>query len=329
LLYNLLKPIVRLAMLIFCRRIIINKPDLLKKKGPLLLACNHPNSFLDAAILAELFRHSVYSLARGDVFKKPFYIKLLKALKILPIYRNSEGIENLNINYETFDSCKEIFKQNGIVLIFCEGQCINEWHLRPLKKGTARLAFGSWEEDIPLEVLPVGINYSSFRRFSKNVFINFGGIISRGDFDHDDADGKKYQSFTNKLQEQLQQLVFEIDKKDIQKQKQLLEKNPPALVAIILFVPAAIGWLIHAPVYLPVKNFANKRTSNSDHHDAVLIALLFFIYPLYVILITVATFLLTHNPLSWLLIVVMPLTALSYAQLKPQLDKQAVTSSLT
>jgi hypothetical protein len=50
-----------------------------------------------------------------------------------------------------------------------------------IEKGTARLAFGSWEENIQLEVLPVGINYSSFRRFSKNVFINFGEIISRRD----------------------------------------------------------------------------------------------------------------------------------------------------
>ena len=30
--YNILKPLVRLAMLIFCRRIIINKPGLLKRK---------------------------------------------------------------------------------------------------------------------------------------------------------------------------------------------------------------------------------------------------------------------------------------------------------
>jgi 1-acyl-sn-glycerol-3-phosphate acyltransferase len=56
LLYNILKPLVRLAMLIFCRRVIINKPEILKRKGPLLLACNHPNSFLDATILAELFK---------------------------------------------------------------------------------------------------------------------------------------------------------------------------------------------------------------------------------------------------------------------------------
>ena len=70
---------VRLAMFIFCRRIIINKPELLKRKGPLLLACNHPNSFLDAAIIADLFDEPVYSLARGDVFKKPFYRRVLKA----------------------------------------------------------------------------------------------------------------------------------------------------------------------------------------------------------------------------------------------------------
>ena len=166
-------------MLIFCRRIIINKPQFLKKRGPLLLACNHPNSFLDAAILADLFEEPVYSLARGDVFKKPFYRSILKGLKMFPVFRTSEGVQNLGINYETFDECKGVFRKNGIVLIFSEAKCINEWHLRPLRKGTARLSFSSWEENIALQVLPVGINYSSFRRFSKNVFINFGEVISK------------------------------------------------------------------------------------------------------------------------------------------------------
>jgi 1-acyl-sn-glycerol-3-phosphate acyltransferase len=313
---------VRLAMLIFCRRIIVNKPELLKKKGPLLLACNHPNSFLDAAILADLFEQPVYSLTRGDVFKKPFYSKILTALKMLPIYRTSEGTENLGINYQTFDACKNIFKKDGIVLIFSEARCINEWHLRPLRKGTARLAFSSWDENIPLEVLPVGINYSSFRRFSKNIFINFGKIITKHDFDLNHADGRRYQSFTNKLQEQLQQLVFEIDKNDIQKQKQLLEIQPSALTKIFLFIPAAIGWLLHVPLYLPIKKFTYQKTTNNDHYDSILVALLLFIYPLYVALITIIVFILTHNSFSWLLIIILPFTAWAYVQLKPQLDKQ-------
>jgi len=314
-------------MLIFCRRIIINKPKLLKKKGPLLLACNHPNSFLDAAILADLFKYPVYSLTRGDVFKKPFYNKILTALKMLPIYRTSEGTENLSINYETFEDCKNIFKKEGIVLIFSEAKCINEWHLRPFRKGTARLAFSSWDENIPLEVLPVGINYSSFRRFSKNLFINFGEIITKDDFDLKESDGKRNQFFNNKLEDQLRQLVFEIDKNDIEKQKLLLEKNHSLFTKIILLIPAIIGWLIHAPLYLPIKKFTYKKTWDNDHYDSVLIALLLFIYPPYVILITILILLLTHNLFSWLLIIALPFTACAYVQLKPQLDKQVIHKS--
>ena len=58
-------------------------------------------------------------------------------MNMFPVYRISEGAENLENNYDTFESCKEIFKKNGIVLIFSEGRCINEWRLRPLKKGTS------------------------------------------------------------------------------------------------------------------------------------------------------------------------------------------------
>jgi 1-acyl-sn-glycerol-3-phosphate acyltransferase len=325
-----------MAMLIFCRRIIINKPGLLKKKGPLLLACNHPNSFLDAAILADLFEEPVYSLARGDVFKKPFYRRILKTLKMFPVYRNSEGVENLGINYETFDECKNIFKKNGVVLIFSEAKCVNEWHLRPLRKGTARLSFSSWsertlqgspvgpleEENTPLEVLPVGINYSSFRRFSKNVFINFGEVMTKDDFDLNEPDGKKNLAFNLKLKEQLHQLVFEISKTDIQKQKQVLEKKPSPFAKIFLFMPAVIGWLVHAPLYIPIKKFTYKKTVNNDHYDSILVALLLFIYPFYLILITITTALLTENFYFLLLAVALPFTAWAYVQLKPQLDKQ-------
>ena len=153
-LYSFVKIIARLALPIYCRNIAINKKELLKHKGPLLLAVNHPNSFLDAIILCTLFDGTVYSLARGDAFKNKFFAKILFLFKMFPVYRVSEGVENMDENYKTFDQCKEIFKQNGIVLIFSEGRCINEWHLRPLMKGTARLAISSWEEGIPLQVLP-------------------------------------------------------------------------------------------------------------------------------------------------------------------------------
>jgi 1-acyl-sn-glycerol-3-phosphate acyltransferase len=177
LLYTLLKIPAKLALFFYCRKIKINKKELLKSHGPLLIAANHPNSFLDAIILATLFKRPIYSLARGDVFVNKFYKKLLLSLNMLPVYRLSEGAENLEHNYTTFSSCIDIFKKNDIVLIFSEGGCINEWHLRPLKKGTARLAMNAWQQNIPLKVLPLGINYSSFRLFGKNMILNFGDIL--------------------------------------------------------------------------------------------------------------------------------------------------------
>src|SRR5206468_2914871 len=98
-------------------------------------------------------------------------------LRLLPIFRTSEGVENLNQNYHTFDACQKAFERNRIVLIFSEGWCENEWHLRPLKKGTPRLVMNAWKNKIPLTVIPVGLNYSSFKKFGKEIHLVFGKPI--------------------------------------------------------------------------------------------------------------------------------------------------------
>ncbi|MBK8139694.1 MAG: 1-acyl-sn-glycerol-3-phosphate acyltransferase [Chitinophagaceae bacterium] len=184
---------------------------------------------------------------------------MLTALKILPVYRTSEGVENLSENYKTFDACIRIFKTNGIVTIYSEGKCINEWHLRPLKKGTARLAAKAWEENIPLAVLPVGLNYNSFRLFGKNVFINFGDIINQDYFNQNEPDGLRHQSFNNKLQQQLEKLVFEIPKID-KKQKQKLAIDQPLLKKINSFHSCIVGMVISYTAL-----FTCKRISFEPH----------------------------------------------------------------
>jgi 1-acyl-sn-glycerol-3-phosphate acyltransferase len=320
-LYSILKVIVRLAAKIFCRKIIINNPELLKEKGPLILACSHPNSFLDAVLMDILFEQPVWSLTRGDAFLNKRITRLFYKLKMLPVYRPSEGIENLSENYKTFDACIELFKRNQIVLIFSEGLCENEWHLRPLKKGTARLAYKCQQENIPLKILPVGINYSSFKRFGKNLFVNFGNIFTASDFDKNLSDGAWNQVFNNTLQQEFRPLVFEIDKKDKTKQKELLEIKPSLFTKILLAIPAAIGWLIHAPLYLPIKYWVHKKYYNSGHVDAMQIVLPLFIYPFYLLLITFILFIILDAWWVFILFIILPFTAWSYVQLKGQLDK--------
>lgn len=310
----------RIGIRIFCRKIIINKPELLKIKGPVLLAANHPNSFLDSVIIDTLFDEPVWSLARGDAFKSPLYIRLLNALRILPVYRTSEGVENLSENYRTFEACIGLFRKNGVINIFSEGICVNEWHLRPLKKGTARLALKTWEENIPLKVLPVGINYSSFFRFGKNIFLNFGEIIEQEHIKKPETDGQRHQSFNAILSLQLQQLVFEIPGSDKQLQKQKLEIRQSLLKKWVLALPAIAGWIFHAPLYYTVKGFTAKKTWSTGHYDSVMTAILLFSYPLYLLALVPLLVIYTGTLWTLSLFLLLPFCAWALVQLKPQLD---------
>lgn len=315
LLYSFLKFSVTLFRGFFFRSIRVDHPELFQIKGPVLIAANHPNSFLDAILLDTLFEQPVWSLARGDVFKNKFLTRLLTAMRILPVYRVSEGVENLGTNYETFATCKKIFRGNGLVLIFSEGLCINEWHLRPLKKGTARLVISSWKDEIPLTILPVGINYSSFTRFGKNVIINIGAPITKNEVSLDGTEGQSIQSFNSILNQRLQPLVLEIAPEDLQTRNRLFAQPVSKFTSFILAIPAFAGWLFHQPLYLPVKRFAMRKAKANGHYDSVLAALLFVFYPLYLLAITVTIQCLIGNSLLTLLVLlILPLTAFAFTR---------------
>jgi 1-acyl-sn-glycerol-3-phosphate acyltransferase len=319
-LYQFVKIIARAAIKFYCRDLQINHKELLDSEGPLLLAVNHPNSFLDAIVLATLANKPLYSLARGDAFNGKWISRVLVSLKLLPVYRTSEGVENLAGNYSTFNRCKEIFKQNGIVLIFSEGRCVNEWHLRPLMKGTARLAISSWEEGIPLKVLPIGINYSSFSKFGKNMQIFLGDFITAKDIDNKNGFGKAIQSFNTILHRQLSSFVYEIDKSDKEKLQAQFFVPPSALKKTLLFLPSKVGWLLHAPLYYPIKKMIIEKTTETDHFDSLVVGLLFIAYPLYVSSAVLFAFFFSGQWNSFWLLLLFPITAWSHLHLKKQLD---------
>jgi len=236
----------------------------------------------------------------------------------MPVYRISEGAENLNENYSTFDKCKEIFKKNGIVLIFSEGLCLNEWHLRSLKKGTARLALDSWNEGIPLKILPLGINYQSFNSFGKNIILRFGSMINRKDIDTGNIQGKSILLFNNILKNKLQSLVIEIPINDYEKIKDNFYFQISKTFRILLLLPAFTGLVIHAPLYIPIKFYVYKKTIDTVHYDSIIACALFMLYPIYLIVISMILFSITSSCWSYSLILILPFFAWSYLQLKKQ-----------
>jgi 1-acyl-sn-glycerol-3-phosphate acyltransferase len=315
-LYSLLKKYARLAIRIYCRKIVINKPEILQSKGPILFASNHPNSFLDGMILTTLLDEPLYSLARGDAFRKSRANNLLRWLKLLPVYRTSEGVENLEHNYTTFAACQETFKKNGLVLIFSEGRCENEWHLRPLKKGTARLAITSWKQAIPLTVIPVGFNYSSFKKFGKEVHLHFGESIQPAPILDEGTEGRQLLAFNGELKNQLQQLVYEIDPHDKATVHNIFSiKKRPSFYVLLL--PAIIGWIAHAPLFYPCKIFAH-RFKGTGHYDSVLNSLLLLLYPIYLLVILFLLF--SIQAAYALCVLLLPFTARACVEVKYQAD---------
>ena len=310
--YQLLKAYARFAIHLYCTKIVVNKKDLLNINGPVLFAANHPNSFLDGVILSTLLKQNLYSLTRGDVFKNRIAGKILSWLKLLPVYRTSEGTHNLAHNYTTFDTCHGIFKKKQIVLIFSEAGSVNEWHLRPLRKGTARLAFNSWQQGIDVKIIPLAFNYSSFKKFGKEVHLNFGEVIKKDSFNAD-TDGKQLTDFTQQLKQQLQSLVYEANDEHSAQKYFPLTKNK--IKTILLLIPGLIGWFLHAPLFYICRIITDVSFKKSDHYDAVLIALLFFIYPVYILLL--AIILSQYSLVSGLILVfVLPAFAWCWLQVK-------------
>ena len=314
--YSLLKLYARLAIRIYCPQIVINRPEVLKKKGPLLLAANHPNSFLDGIILTTLLDHPVHALARGDAFKNKWVDKFLRSIQLLPVYRTSEGVENLEHNYTTFSACQKTFKEEGIVLIFSEGGSENEWHLRSLRKGTARLAITAWQNKVPLEILPVAFNYSSFKGFGKVVHLNFGQNIEPEFILQQENRGRQLNTFNHELRKQLHGLVYEINPKD---EKTIRHKFFSEKGTISYLVPLAIiGWFIHAPLFYPVKLFTHWRFKHSGHYDAVLHSLFIILYPVYLLILILVAYQFV-GLYSLLLLIVSPVTAWACTKYKLQL----------
>ncbi|MFC4233061.1 1-acyl-sn-glycerol-3-phosphate acyltransferase [Parasediminibacterium paludis] len=320
-LYSVLQGFIRLGLHIFCGNITVSNEAVLNSKGPLLLASNHPNSFLDAIIIGSLFKQPVHYLARGDAFKQPFVRKILCSLKLMPIYRLSEGREYLALNDNTFDNCKNILLQGGIILIFSEGLCKQKWQLQPLKKGTARIAFTAWNEQSIsnyFRVQPVSINYHSFTQFGKQVVIHFGEIISKQIVHLNANEGERIQQFNTLLNERLNSGMLLANNNEnvvqtlIAKHKQIIHspataiadlkhlqaniqpsnfpKTSHLLLKALLLLPAIVGFVLHAVLYFPIKKLVKQKTNGTVFYDSVLFGILLIIYPFYYLLVNILVF---------------------------------------
>jgi len=180
-LYFILKIIFRVALRVFFRKIEVRNKHLIPAQGPLLIAANHPNTFMDPIAIAAQVKQEVYFIAKGTLFNNSWHSWLLHQMNLIPVYRREDGVVTPAGNDATFRKCIQFLNQKGTLLIFPEGNSYNERRLRPLKTGTARIALSTEAAagfKVGVKILPVGLNYSDPTQFRSNLFINIGEPIA-------------------------------------------------------------------------------------------------------------------------------------------------------
>jgi 1-acyl-sn-glycerol-3-phosphate acyltransferase len=197
---------------------VVNKPR--KHFGRTIYVSNHAASFMDPLIVGSLQRPIVFFMTRSDVFTKAMK-PILWMAHMLPIYRQHDGEDTKAKNDETFKKCTQILKGKRNLLIFGEGFTDDVFirRLKPVKKGAARIGFGSleamnWEKEV--FIAAIGINYSDPNYLGGSVLVSNGEPICLNDYkaEYLENPSKAVNEVTKRIELDLQAQITHVEDAD-------------------------------------------------------------------------------------------------------------------
>lgn len=186
-LYGLVKRFVIFTFRQYYGEFVIKGKENIPADGPVIYTSNHTNALMDPLAIMSVVppRTPVVYLARSDYFRNKTIRKLMYFFKILPAFRQREGIGSVEKNYEVFDRCLEVLEHNRPVGIMPEGSQGFTKQIRPLVKGTFRIAFAAQQTyglEKGVRIVPIGIDLEDFEKFGKRIIINIGKPIEVSDY---------------------------------------------------------------------------------------------------------------------------------------------------
>ena len=167
-----------------------------------ILAPNHQNTAMDALVVLGISAKSVVWLARADMFKSKAARPVLQFIKIMPIFRQRDGLKALANNEKVFEKCSEVLKNGNLMALFPEATHWGFRRLRETKKAVPRIAFLAEEKHnfaLDVHIVPTGIYYENYQNPRSDLLIHFGTPIPV----------KQFQTLHNENPQQAQQELKE------------------------------------------------------------------------------------------------------------------------
>ena len=150
--------------------------------GACVFGSNHCNTLMDAMVVLATTRQKKVFIARADIFQNPKTAKVLRWLRILPIYRIRDGIGAVrDKNGDTIDQAIDVMHDEVPLYLFPEATHRTKHSLRPLSKGIFHIALDANREfgdKKPVYIVPVGLEYGDYFRYRSTVLISYGEPIN-------------------------------------------------------------------------------------------------------------------------------------------------------
>ncbi len=213
--YELGRIYLRLAHRLFYNKIVIKGKENIPFGTPVILTPNHQNAIMDAMAIVCLLPGQNVFMARADVFQNRWIAKILRFLKIMPIYRMRDGIENIGKNSIVFADATEVLQNKKMLCLMPEGTHGDKRQLKPLVKGTFRLALSAAEKfpELCPVIVPVGIDYSDYSAYRSQLIIQFGKPINVAGYvaQYKTKPVEALKSMKKHLENEMKKLMLHID----------------------------------------------------------------------------------------------------------------------
>ena len=181
-LYNLAKIFVDYHTRRCFKRFKINGRENIPSDGACIFGSNHCNALMDALVLIMSLKGRKVFIARADIFKNPGTAKLLKWMKILPIFRMRDGISSVrDKNGYIIDQAVDVIHDDVPLFLFPEATHRTKHSLRQLSKGIFHIALEANQKfghEKPVDIIPTGLEYGDYFRLRSTIIVSYGKPIN-------------------------------------------------------------------------------------------------------------------------------------------------------
>jgi 1-acyl-sn-glycerol-3-phosphate acyltransferase len=205
--------IVRIALRIFFRKIEVTNLEALPKTGPMIVAANHPSTFMDASVVSSFLHQKPRFLVKASLFNTAFSKWLLTNMRAIPVQRAQDSPDGTVDTSFLFSKCYDRLADGDTILIFPEGVSMHGRQLHKIKTGAARIALGAEAANdfkLGVKIVTIGLNYSNPRLFRSDLYLTIKESIEVSDWKEQYLQDERIasDSLTEKIKEQLHEQII-------------------------------------------------------------------------------------------------------------------------